>query len=231
MRCLAREQHLLERLLDGIENLRLRFGQVARKIAQERGLARGVPRRRRTQFPPTRAALETSWPTPCNPRPHPAPAPPHRPGLTRSDAYRPLSRSFRRRNAQPSTVGPSCRASTRSAEATASGSVVSGFCTAVALSPAACNRAITSVQHDPSAKSPCTRTTLRAFGAGCAAGAPGKKVLAAAAVAMPTNVRRFIRCVRCRSFRLFMRILFSVKLELTAGRASSENRSVDVTNL
>jgi hypothetical protein len=31
------------------------------------------------------------------------------------------------------------------------------------LSPAACNRLITSDQHDPSAKSPCTRTTLRAF--------------------------------------------------------------------
>src|SRR5271155_236815 len=61
------------------------------------------------------------------------------------------------------TVGPSCRASTRSAEATASGSVVSGFCTDVALSPAACNRAITSDQDDPSAKSPCTKTTLRAL--------------------------------------------------------------------
>src|SRR4029077_10099152 len=62
-----------------------------------------------------------------------------------------------------STVGPSCRASTRWAEATASGSVVSGFCTAVALSPAACNRAITSDQHEPSANSPCTSTTLPAF--------------------------------------------------------------------
>src|ERR1700735_2804794 len=62
-----------------------------------------------------------------------------------------------------STVGPSCRASTRWAEATASGSVVRGFCTAVALSPAACNRAITSVQHEPSANSPCTSTTLLAF--------------------------------------------------------------------
>src|SRR5258707_4439566 len=61
------------------------------------------------------------------------------------------------------TVGPSCRASTRSADATASGSVVSGFCTAVALSPAACNRAITSDQHEPSANSPCTSTTFRAF--------------------------------------------------------------------
>src|SRR5258706_2649026 len=61
------------------------------------------------------------------------------------------------------TVGPSCGASTRWAEATASGSVVSGFCTAVALSPAACNRATTSDQHEPSANSPCTSTTLRAF--------------------------------------------------------------------
>src|ERR1700758_2787841 len=62
-----------------------------------------------------------------------------------------------------STVGPSCRASTRSAEAPASGSVVNGFWTAVALSPAACNRAITSDQHDPSANRPCTSTTLRAL--------------------------------------------------------------------
>src|SRR5882757_4321156 len=61
------------------------------------------------------------------------------------------------------TDGPFCRASTRSAEATASGSVVNGFWTAVALSPAACNRAITSDQHDPSAKRPCTSTTLRAL--------------------------------------------------------------------
>src|SRR5580658_10346072 len=62
------------------------------------------------------------------------------------------------------TVGPSCRASTRSAEATASGNVVKGFCTEVAFKPAACNRAITSVQQEPSANKPCTSTTLRAFG-------------------------------------------------------------------
>src|SRR6202022_3915571 len=60
------------------------------------------------------------------------------------------------------TVGPSCRASTRSAEATASGSVVSGFCTEVTLRPPVCNRAITSDQQEPSANSPCTSTTLRA---------------------------------------------------------------------
>src|SRR5258708_8782383 len=62
------------------------------------------------------------------------------------------------------TVGPSCRASTRSADATASGSVVKGFCTDVTFSPAACKRGITSDQEEPSAKSPCTRTTLRFFG-------------------------------------------------------------------
>src|ERR1019366_7025215 len=61
------------------------------------------------------------------------------------------------------TVGPSCRAKTRCAESTAAGSVVRGFCTAVALSPTACNLAITSDQHDPSANSPCTRTMLLAF--------------------------------------------------------------------
>src|SRR5581483_11091647 len=63
-----------------------------------------------------------------------------------------------------STVGPSCRASTRSAEATASGNVVSGFCTEVTLSPVDCKRGMTSDQHEPSANSPCTSTTLRAFG-------------------------------------------------------------------
>src|ERR1700689_3399806 len=81
------------------------------------------------------------------------------------------------------TVGPSCRASTRWAEATASGSVVRGFCTAVALSPAACNRAITSDQHDPSAKSPCTRTTLRALVGVAVAAMPRVDVNEAAAPA------------------------------------------------
>src|SRR4051812_47194684 len=61
------------------------------------------------------------------------------------------------------TVGPSWRASTRCAAATASGSVVKGFCTEVTLSPAASNRGITSDQQDPSANSQCRRTTLRAF--------------------------------------------------------------------
>src|SRR5262249_6068011 len=88
------------------------------------------------------------------------------------------------------TVGPSCRASTRTAEATASGSVVRGFCTDVTLSPAACNRGITSDQHDPSAKRPCTRTTFLALGAGCARAAPTRSELAAAATVVLTKVRR-----------------------------------------
>src|SRR4029077_17005340 len=39
MRGLSREESFLEWLLDRIENLRLRFRQVAREIAQERSLA------------------------------------------------------------------------------------------------------------------------------------------------------------------------------------------------
>ena len=49
---------------------------------------------------------------------------------------------------------PSCRASTRSAEATASGSVVSGFCTEVALKPLCLQSGDDLDQHDPPAKSP-----------------------------------------------------------------------------
>src|ERR1700730_6033161 len=117
------------------------------------------------------------------------------------------------------TVGPSCRASTRSAEATGSGNVVRGFCTAVALSPAACNRAITSDQDDPSANSPCTRTTFRAFGASSAAAAlPWKRVLAAPAAIMLTNVRRSIGYLGRRSSWLVMEVLLCVQLELATGR-------------
>src|SRR4029077_8839203 len=102
-----------------------------------------------------------------------------------------------------------------------SGSVVSGFCTAVALSPAACNRAITSDQLDPSANSPCTRTTFRAFGADCAAAAvPWIRVLAAPAATMFTNVRRFIGYLGRRSSWLFMEGLLFVKLELATGSIS-----------
>src|SRR5262249_23338295 len=91
-----------------------------------------------------------------------------------------------------STVGPSWRASTSIAEATASGSVVRGFCTAVTLSPAACNCGITSVQHDPSAKRPWTRTTFFALGTGCARAAGTRSELATAATVVRTKVRLFM---------------------------------------
>src|SRR6201988_4480868 len=119
------------------------------------------------------------------------------------------------------TVGPSCRASTRSAEATASGSVVRGFCTDVTLSPAACNRAITSDQDDPSANSPCTKTTFLAVAAGCAAAAvPWTRGLAAPAATMLTNARRFIGYLGRRSSWLFMEGFLCLKLELATGTIS-----------
>src|SRR4029077_13982133 len=92
------------------------------------------------------------------------------------------------------TVGPFCRASTRSAEATASGSVVKGFCTDVTFSPAACKRGITSDQEEPSANRPCTSTTLPAFG-GVAFAAMSRVEISEAAAPASTaveNVRLFI---------------------------------------
>src|SRR5271170_648509 len=121
-----------------------------------------------------------------------------------------------------STVGPSCRARTCCAEATASGSVVKGFCTEVTLRPTACKRGITSDQDDPSANSPCTRTTLRAFFAGCAAAAvPWNRMLAAPAAAMVTNVRRSSAYLCRKSSWVFMELLLCVKLELAAGESLS----------
>src|SRR5436190_17171441 len=110
------------------------------------------------------------------------------------------------------TVGPSWRASTRSAEATASGSVVNGFCTEVALRPAACNRAITSVQHDPSANSPCTSTTLRAFVGVAFAAMPRVETSEAAAPAS--------RAVeRARRLIMMSTPSFEVSVEVRFGRA------------
>ena len=65
----------------------------------------------------------------------------------------------------------------------------------MALSPAACNRAITSDQHDPSANRPCTSTTLRALtGAAPAAVVRLAEISDAAAPATRAveNVRLFI---------------------------------------
>src|SRR5215831_15421268 len=87
------------------------------------------------------------------------------------------------------TVGPSWRASTRWAASTASGSVVKGFCTEVTLSPAACNRGITSDQLEPSAKRPCTSTTFFALDAVCEKALNDRSELAAVAAVTPTKVR------------------------------------------
>src|SRR5499427_4638800 len=92
------------------------------------------------------------------------------------------------------TVGPCCRASTSWVASTLALSVVNGFCTAVTAIPFGCSRAITSDQHDPSAKSPCTRTTFRTFGTGCAWAARCTSGLAAPATSMLTKVRRSIGC-------------------------------------
>jgi hypothetical protein len=61
--------------------------------------------------------------------------------------------------------------------------VVKGFCTAVTFSPAACKRGITSDQQEPSANSPCTSTTLRAFSGVAFAGMPRVEINEAAAPA------------------------------------------------
>src|SRR5947209_14459862 len=197
VRGLAREQSLVERLLDRIEDLRLCFRQVAREIVQERSLAE-------TSF----IAVEDNpggrrWRRKCLgqrcvilarircPRRHI--------DKSRHFGCMPASVTIIPEKECPTrTVGPSCRASTRSAEATASGSVVRGFCTAVTLRPVACKRAITSDQDDPSANNPCTRTTYSAYGASDAAAfAPRMRVLAAPAATMLTNLRRFIGYLIC----------------------------------
>src|SRR6202040_4310828 len=117
------------------------------------------------------------------------------------------------------TVRPSCRASTRSAQATASGSGVKGFCTEVSLSPAACKRGITSARDDPSVNSPCTRTTLRAFGRGCAAAAvPWIRVLAAPT--MLTNARRLIGYLDSLDTSAEDRLGYSSKAPLGTSRLS-----------
>ena len=75
--------------------------------------------------------------------------------------------------------------------------VVRGFCTAVALRSrcAPAIDAITSDQDDPSANRPCTSTTLRALGEGCAAAAlPWKRMLCRCrpAATVLTKARRSI---------------------------------------
>src|ERR1700733_15907216 len=57
-------------------------------------------------------------------------------------------------------TGPDCCVKTRRVCATSSASDISGFCTAVAVTPAPCRRLITSDQEEPSAYAPWTSTTL-----------------------------------------------------------------------
>src|SRR5207253_3175336 len=66
--------------------------------------------------------------------------------------------------------------------------------TEVTLRPAVCNRSITSDQLDPSANSPCTSTTLRAFGGAAFAAMPPVEISEAAAPATRAveKVRLFI---------------------------------------
>src|SRR5690606_28800905 len=61
------------------------------------------------------------------------------------------------------TVGPLCLSRARRADATDSGKVVSGFWTAVTLSPADCSLTVTSVQLESSANKPWRNTTLAAL--------------------------------------------------------------------
>src|SRR5580692_11468024 len=59
-----------------------------------------------------------------------------------------------------SMTGPSAASIARFVAATSSASDVNGFCTAVTWRPRAWSNGITFAQLEPSAKAPCTRTTL-----------------------------------------------------------------------
>jgi hypothetical protein len=76
--------------------------------------------------------------------------------------------------------------------------VVKGFCTEVTFSPAACKSGITSDQEEPSAKSPCTSTTLRASVEAGIAAMPGEVISEAAAPASRAveKLRLFIMLIR-----------------------------------
>ena len=82
-----------------------------------------------------------------------------------------------------STTGPVWALITRLAKATSSSSEVNGFCTAIAFRPWACSSGMTLFQDEPSAKAPCTSTTVgrvSAMGDGVAAEAAVPRVRAAA---------------------------------------------------
>ena len=91
-----------------------------------------------------------------------------------------------------STVGPGCAAIARRAASDASCSEVRGFCTLVQLTPFCWRRAMTFDQQEPSANSPCTKTTFFVFGDVWALATRLSKGRAALAATAPINVRRFI---------------------------------------
>jgi len=100
-------------------------------------------------------------------------------------------RSCRRRNGRTRTVGPSCRASTRSADATAFSSVVQGVCHEVDVKSCRCKRGITSDQEEPSENdSPCTRTSTRSSGVAFAASAAMWRMQRRAAARGKQNSRK-----------------------------------------
>src|SRR5262245_42536406 len=63
-----------------------------------------------------------------------------------------------------STVSPGCAAIARRAASDASCSEVRGFCTLVQFTPFCWRRVMTFDQQEPSANSPCTKTTFLVFG-------------------------------------------------------------------
>ena len=91
-----------------------------------------------------------------------------------------------------STVGPGCAAIARRAASDASCSDVRGFCTLVQLTPFGWRRAMTFDQQEPSANSPCTKTTFFVFGGVWALATRLSRGRAALAAAAPINVRRFM---------------------------------------
>ena len=78
------------------------------------------------------------------------------------------------------TTGPVCASSTRRVAATSSASEVSGFWTETTFRPLACRRGTTRFHAEPSAKAPCTSTTVVGV-----AGADAEGTAPDAAVASP----------------------------------------------
>src|SRR5882757_2453051 len=91
-----------------------------------------------------------------------------------------------------STVGPGCAVIARRAASDASCSEVRGFCTLAQLTPICWRRAMILDQQEPSANSPCTKTTFFVFSDVWALATRLSAGKAATAAAAPINVRRFI---------------------------------------